>query len=105
MDDFWHFYLHEHSRASTRALHLVGTTLAALFILAAIWFRSPWLLLGAAVWGYSLAWVGHFFFEHNRPATFRYPLRSLAADWKMWALFLMGRLGKHLERHGVAKGS
>jgi hypothetical protein len=45
--------------------------------------------------------VGHFFVEHNRPATFKYPLWSFGADWKMWALSLAGRLGPELERAGV----
>ena len=99
--EFWPYYLGEHSRAGTRALHLVGTTLALGFIVAAGVAASPWLLLGALLSGYGFAWVAHFAVEHNRLATFRYPLWSLAADWKMWGLALTGGLGPELRRAGV----
>lgn len=103
--DFWHFYLQEHSRRATRIMHVLGTSLAFACIVAAAVLLEPWFLLGAAVAGYAFAWMGHFAFEHNRPATFKHPLRSLAADWKMWALTLAGRMPRELERHGLAKGS
>jgi hypothetical protein len=99
--EFWPYYLGEHSRAGTRALHLVGTTLALGLVVAAVVAGKPWLLLGALLSGYGFAWVGHFAVEHNRPATFRYPLWSLAADWKMWGLALTGGLGPELRRAGV----
>jgi hypothetical protein len=99
--EFWPFYLREHSKPGTRALHLVGTTLVVFILAGAIVTLRPVLLLGALVCGYSFAWVGHFFVEHNRPATFKYPLWSFAADWKMWAFALAGRLGAELERAGV----
>ncbi len=102
---FWAFYLNEHAQPGTRAWHLVGTTIAFVCIVLAIALLQPWFLLPALLVGYLFAWIGHFFVEHNRPATFTYPLRSLAADWKMWALALTGQLGKHLARHGVAKRS
>jgi hypothetical protein len=51
-----------------------------------------WLILMALVVGYAFAWVGHFFFEHNRPATFQYPLFSFMGDWRMWFEILTGRL-------------
>ncbi len=100
--NFWRFYLHEHKDHRNRAVHLAGTTLAALCIAAAVLF-SPWFLVGALVGGYGFAWFGHFFFEHNRPATFRYPLQSLASDWRMWGLWLVGRLGQELDRNGVPR--
>jgi hypothetical protein len=105
MDDFWGFYLREHSRRSTRVMHYIGTTLAAGFLVASIVLANPWLLLAALFSGYLFAWLGHMLFEHNRPATFKHPLRSFAADWKMWALGMTGQLGKHLQRHVVAKQS
>ncbi len=105
MDDFWSFYLHEHSKPSTRAMHFAGTTIAFVAIVAAAVLLNPWLLLVAVLSGYLFAWIGHFAFEHNKPATFKHPLRSLAADWKMWFLTLTGRLGRELERHGLSKGS
>lgn len=103
-EDFWAFYLHEHSHPATRALHVVGTTLALVLVVLAAVLLEPWFLLAALVVGYLFAWVGHLFFEHNRPATFRYPLRSFAADWRLWALTLSGRMGKELRRHGLSKG-
>lgn len=99
--EFWPFYLGEHSKPATRKLHLIGTTAAAIcLVLAAVLGLPALLLLGLFV-GYAFAFGGHFLVEHNRPATFRYPLWSFAADWKMWAYALTGRLGRELERAGV----
>ena len=99
--EFWPFYLREHSRSGTRALHLWGTTAALFLIVSALALRRPMFLVGALLCGYGFAWAGHFFVEHNRPATFKHPLWSLAADWKMWALALRGRLEPELRRAGV----
>ncbi len=99
MSDFWPFYLAEHAHPVNRRLHLAGTTLAFLSLVAAAVLLQPWFLLAALLIGYAFAWVGHFFFEHNRPATFKHPWKSLASDWRMWGLWLTGRLGKELERH------
>ena len=99
--EFWPFYLREHSRPATRTLHLVGTTLSLLLLASAAALRSGTVVLVAVVTGYAFAWVGHFFVEHNRPATFKYPLWSLAADWKMWMLAITGRLAPELNRAGV----
>jgi hypothetical protein len=91
-DDFWQFYVREHSRPATRAWHFVGTSLALVCVVAAVASRM-WLLLAAAlVVGYGLAWAGHFLVEGNRPATFRYPLMSFLCDLKMWFLMLTGRM-------------
>ena len=99
--EFWPYYLREHRQPGTRVLHLVGTTLSLLLVLGAAVSERPLLLLGALVAGYGFAWVGHFAIERNRPATFRYPLWSFAADWKMWALALSGRLQPELRRAGI----
>lgn len=99
--EFWPFYLREHSRRGTRALHLSGTALASLFLLASAALRQPWFLLGALLCGYAFAWVGHYFVEHNRPATFTYPLKSFLSDWKMFGYFLAGRLGRELDALGL----
>ncbi|MHB1262424.1 MAG: Mpo1-like protein [Thermoplasmatota archaeon] len=100
MAEFWPFYLHEHSRKGTRALHLAGTAIALACIVLAI-VLTPWFLLGGLVAGYAFAWVAHFFVEHNRPATFTYPFKSFASDWVMFGAFLTGQLGKQLSKHGV----
>ncbi len=104
-DGFWAFYLNEHARPGTRAWHIVGTSIAFTCLVLSVALLNPWFLLPALVVGYLFAWIGHFFVEHNRPATFTYPLRSFVADWRMWALAITGRLGKHLDEHGVAKRS
>ena len=100
---FWPLYVREHSRAGTRALHLVGTlTGTTLFVALAATGRWRWLPL-ALVPGYAAAWVGHFFVEQNRPATFKHPLWSLAGDYKMVALMLAGRMEAEVERAHAAR--
>lgn len=98
---FWPFYLGEHSLPATRWMHFAGTTVALGNLVAAAVTRTPWYVLTALASGYAFAWVSHFFIEKNRPATFTYPLYSFAADWKMWAFMLTGRLAGELERHGI----
>ena len=99
--EFWPHYLREHSRPQTRALHYVGTSLVVGLVLFAL-LTGRWLLLALLpVVGYLFAWIGHFGVEKNRPATFTYPLWSLAADFRMWWLWLSGRLKTELERAGV----
>jgi hypothetical protein len=96
--EFWPFYLREHSRPRTRALHYAGTSLViAIAVIAALTVRWQW-LLAIPVAGYGFAWIAHFKVERNRPATFAYPLWSLAADFKMWWLWISGRLQPELER-------
>jgi hypothetical protein len=99
--EFWPYYLSQHRKRLTRSLHFFGTNAAAIAIVVAALQRSPRLLLTALGLLYGLAWVGHLLVEHNRPATFQYPLWSLAADLKMWALRLTGRLDAELRRHDI----
>jgi hypothetical protein len=99
--DFWPFYLGEHSLPATRWMHFVGSTLALLVLASGVVAHNPWSLLAALASGYAFAWVSHFFIEKNRPATFTYPLWSFAADWKMWAFMVTGRLTAELARHGI----
>jgi hypothetical protein len=82
--DFYPFYLGEHTNPMCRRLHFIGTSLAAVLLAAALITQHWWLILLALVVGYAFAWVGHFFFEHNRPATFPYPLFSFMCDLRMW---------------------
>ncbi len=100
--EFWPFYLREHSRPGTRALHYIGTSLVVLIALAAILSGRWWLLVLMPLAGYGFAWTAHAIAERNRPATFTYPLWSLAADFRMWWLWLTGRLAPELEQAGVA---
>jgi hypothetical protein len=99
--EFWPFYLREHAKPVTRRLHFAGTTLSLLFLATAIFAGRPRFFLAALLCGYAFAWVGHFFVEHNRPATFKYPFWSFAADFKMWACALTGKLPGELNRAGV----
>lgn len=101
--EFWPFYLREHSKASTRALHYVGTSLVVLIAIAAVLSGRWGWLIALPLAGYFFAWVAHFGVEKNRPATFTYPLWSLAADFKMWGLWLTGRLGRELDKAGVQR--
>lgn len=102
---FWPYYLREHAKPETRALHYAGTTLLVAIAVAALWTGDARLWIAVPIAGYGFAWGAHFFVERNRPATFTYPLWSLISDFKMWALWLTGRLGPELELAGVAKAS
>lgn len=82
--DFYPFYLSEHANRTSRRLHFVGTSLALALLIVAVTTGVWWLVAVALVQGYAFAWVGHFFFEHNRPATFKYPLFSLMGDGRLW---------------------
>jgi len=90
--EFYPRYLADHANRMSRRLHFVGTSVSLLVMLVAIPTRNGWWIPAAFALGYALAWIGHFFFEHNRPATFRHPLWSFAGDWRMWWDVLRGRL-------------
>jgi hypothetical protein len=90
--DFYPFYLGEHTHRTSRRLHFVGTSIAAVLLMAALFTGTPGLVLAALLQGYAFAWVGHFFFEHNKPATFKYPGYSLLGDWRMWFEILTGKI-------------
>jgi len=100
--EFWPHYLREHSRPATRALHYFGTSLVLALAAYALLTGKLLLLIAIPLAGYFFAWVGHFGIEKNRPATFTYPLWSLGADFKMWWMWLTGRLGPELQRAGVS---
>ena len=99
--EFWPYYLAEHSRPATRSLHFLGTGLGLALLAAAVLTQAWWLLLAAAISGYAFAWIAHLAVERNRPATFSHPLWSLISDFRMFALWISGRLAKELRRHGI----
>jgi len=90
--EFYPFYLSQHSNKTCRLLHVIGTTILLAITLTALYHRQPMLLIFVPIAGYGFAWVGHFFFEKNKPATFTYPLWSLASDFKMYFQILSGTI-------------
>ena len=91
--DFYPFYLSEHRNATSRKLHFAGSAIVLAIAVAAIATRQWWALWLMPVAGYGFAWVGHFAFEKNRPATFKHPFYSLMGDWVMFWQLLTGRIG------------
>ena len=91
--EFYPYYLGEHANPTCRRLHFVGSALILVLIGAVVaGFFPPWSLLAIPLIGYGFAWVGHFFFEHNKPATFKHPFYSLLGDWVMFKDMLTGRI-------------
>lgn len=97
-DDFWEFYVREHSRPATRYLHFIGTALGIVFL---VWIlrSGNWIYLPLCfAIGYAFAWVSHFFVEKNKPASFNYPLWSFISDYKMMWFMLTGRMDSEVQR-------
>ena len=90
--EFYPFYLDEHSHPVSRRLHFVGSFGVLAIVLTAIVSGDARWLIAAPVCGYGFAWIGHFAFEKNRPATFRHPVYSLIGDWMMFVDVLRGRV-------------
>ena len=95
---FWPEYVRAHSSGGTRMLHFIGTLLGWGILVGAVVTRKWWWVGVAVVAPYALAWIGHFFVEHNRPASFEHPLWSWWADQKMVGMMLMGRMGEEMKR-------
>lgn len=90
--EFYPYYLREHRNQVCRRLHFIGSTLVLFILIWSILSQNPWWLLLMPLTGYGFAWVGHFFFEKNRPATFKHPWYSLLGDWVMFRDMLSGRI-------------
>ena len=89
--EFYPYYLSEHRNIQCRRLHFIGSWLVLIALCLAV-VHAWWWLLAMPVFGYGFAWAGHFYFEKNRPATFKYPFYSLLGDWVMFADILRGRV-------------
>ena len=96
--EFWPIYLNAHRKPSTRALHYIGTLAGMLCLVLAVAWLDWRFLVAAPVVGDACAWIGHFGFEGNEPATFGHPLWSLYSDYRMLFLWATGRLGGEMKR-------
>jgi hypothetical protein len=94
---FWPYYVAEHRNPTCRHLHFVGTSLVWVCLVLGL-VRAPVWLIGCPLAGYAFAWLGHFVFAKNRPATFTYPLWSLRADFRMYFYTWLGRMPAELAR-------
>jgi len=103
-DDFFAYYVRQHSDRRNRMLHLLGTTLGLLVLAAALALRRPLLALLWPVVSYGFAWLGHFAMEKNKPASFEHPWWSFLADFRMLALVVTRRLGPWLDGQAPTRG-
>lgn len=103
-EDFWPYYVRQHSNETNRTLHFVGTTLAMASIAAGLLTRRRAFFLAAPVVGYGFAWLGHFGFQGNKPATFTHPLWSLRADMVTWWKTVNGTMNAEVERVASTNG-
>ncbi len=103
LKEFYPFYLTEHQNPISRNLHFIGTFLLFPCLFYALFSKTWWILALIPPIGYGFAWVGHAFFEKNKPATFQYPVYSLASDFIMFWDILNGRIGKKMEeaKHNI----
>jgi hypothetical protein len=90
--EFYPFYLAQHANRMCRRTHFIGSTLALVGVAMFVQSANSWWILAALVMGYGGAWIGHFVFEKNRPASFAQPLYSFRADWIMYWQMLTGKL-------------
>lgn len=103
--EFYPFYLSEHTHPTSRKLHFGGSTLVLVLLAVAIYTGNGWYYVALPIAGYGFAWVGHFVFEKNRPATFKYPAWSFAGDWVMYWQLLTGKLAFGQRDPGAGKSA
>ncbi len=96
--EFWPYYVCEHSHPQNRLFHFIGSSAAPVFLALGFVTESPWFFALMPLAGYGMAWIGHFYFEHNKPATFKAPLYSLVGDYKMWVWMFRGKMLNEVER-------
>jgi len=97
-EEFWDYYVSQHSNKTNRRLHFVGTSLAMACVAGGVLLRRPALFLAAPVVGYGFAWFGHFVFEKNKPASFDHPVWSFKSDFVMWSKIANGTMDAEVER-------
>jgi hypothetical protein len=90
-EDFYPYYIAEHDHKYTKLMHFIGTSISIYFLIKFILSFNFLFILYALLAGYGFAWVGHFFIEKNKPATFKYPFYSLKGDYKMYLEILQGK--------------
>ncbi|MBY8964987.1 DUF962 domain-containing protein [Algiphilus sp.] len=91
-DEFYAYYLTEHSNRTNRRIHFAGSTIGLIMAVTGVVTLQLWLIPAAFIVGYGFAWFGHFFIEKNKPATFTYPWQSYKGDWRMWWEMLTGKI-------------
>ena len=104
-EDFFTFYLHEHSDPRNRAMHAAGTGLGLCTLIGAFVIGHPWYALLWPVVAYGFAWTGHFLIEGNKPATFGPPFWSFISDFRMLGLMMTGRLKARMDSASAAQRS
>lgn len=92
LDEFYPYYLSQHANRLCRRMHFIGSSSALASVVQFADSGNPWWLLFALVSGYGCAWIGHYLFEKNKPATFGHPFFSFVSDWKMYWQMLTGKL-------------
>jgi hypothetical protein len=97
-EEFWDFYVRAHSNPTNRKLHFIGTSLGMVCLAGGVLLRRPSLLVAAPIVGYGFAWVGHFVYEKNKPASFDHPVWSFKADMLMWSKIANGTMDAEVER-------
>lgn len=103
-DEFFTFYLHEHSDPRNRLMHAAGTVCGLCTVIVPIATGHPWYALLWPVVAYGFAWTGHFLIEGNKPATFGHPFWSFISDFRMLGLMLTGKLEARLKSSSPALG-
>ncbi|XP_012087914.1 uncharacterized protein LOC105646638 [Jatropha curcas] len=99
LEEFWPFYVTQHSKPWTRRWHFVGTLTSILCLIYSVFFNW-WVLFLVPLFGYGFAWYSHFFVERNVPATFGHPFWSLLCDFKMFGFMLTGQMDREIKRLG-----
>lgn len=96
--EFWPFYLTEHTHPMNRQMHFIGTTLALLTLTLGLSVGPTWLAWCSPIFGYFFAWIGHFKIQKNKPATFQYPFYSLMGDFKLYFYTILGRVESEYQK-------